>query len=123
MSAKHPTAGRWTRKALLAAWFIVLVPGGIGDLIVNPHRAATATALVVLGAVVLATSWRWLRALASVSLVLAALLIADDLFDGTGIWGTISLLADLGVAVSAIANLWAAGVARPWKAAALPRQP
>ncbi len=121
MTAKHPTASRWTRKALLAAWLIVLVPGGIGDLIVNRHRAATATALVVLGAVVLATSWRWPRALAPLSLVLAALLIADDLFDGTGVWGTVSLLADLTVAITAIADLWAGSVTRPWKGAALPR--
>ncbi len=94
---------------MLAVWIVVLVPGGIGDLIFNPHRVATAVGLAVLVAIVFTTAWQWPSALAIVSLVLAAALIADDLFDGTGVWGRLSLLADLALAGTAAAALWVGG--------------
>jgi len=103
---------------LLAAWFIVRVPGGLGDLVLNPHRVATAIALVTLAAMVLATSWRWPRALGLVSVVLAVALIVDDLFDGRGVWGAISFVLDLVLALTAIADLWF-GVGRGLRSGAL----
>ncbi len=103
---------------MLVAWVIVLVPGGIGDLIFNPHRIATVIGLVVVGAIVFTTAWRWPRALALVSLVLATALIADDLLDGTGVWGRVSLLADLALAGTAAAAWWVGGVRRAASGAA-----
>jgi hypothetical protein len=108
-TVKPEQVGHGTRRALLAVWFIVLIPGGIGDLLFNPHRVATSIALVTLGAIVLATSRRWPRALGPVSVVLAIVLIADDLFDSRGVWGTISLVADIALALTAIADLWLGG--------------
>ncbi len=97
---------------MLVAWVIILVPGGIGDLIFNPHRVATEIGLAVLGAIVFTTAWRWPRALAVVSLVLAAVLIADNLFNGAGVWGRVGLLADLALAGTAAAARWVGGVQR-----------
>ena len=105
-AVKRPGTDRWARTALLVAWAIILIPGDIGDLIFNPHRVATVIGLAVVGAIVFTTAWRWPRALAIVSLVLVAALIADDLFDGTGVWGRVSLLADLALAGTAAAALW-----------------
>ncbi len=107
---------------MLVAWAIILVPGGIGDLIFNPHRVATVIGLAVVGAIVFTTAWRWPRALAIVSLVLAAALIADDLFDGTGMWGRVSLLADLALAGTAAAAWWVGGVRRTATGGAVSRQ-
>ncbi len=58
---------------MLVAWVVILVPGGIGDLIFTPHRVATVIGLAVVAAIVFTTAWRWPRVLAIVRLVLAAL--------------------------------------------------
>ncbi len=107
---------------MLVAWAIVLVPGGIGDLLFNPHRIATLIGLAVVGAIVLTTAWRWPRALAIVTLVLAAGLIADDLLDGTGVWGRVSLLADLALAGTGAAAWWLGGVQSTAADGAAPRR-
>lgn len=100
--ARHGPAT--TRRILLWVWFAVLVPGGILDLLVLPHAAQTAGALVLLAAVVTITARRWPRALGAVSAVLAVLLLVDDGLEGCDGWGIVSLLADATLLVVALAH-------------------
>ena len=93
-----------TRRILLSVWFLVLVPGGILDLIVNPHPAETTGALVLLAAVVSVTAWRWPRALGAISAALAILLLVDDGLEGCDGWGIVSLIADATLLVVALAH-------------------
>jgi hypothetical protein len=102
-----------TRRILLWMWFVVLVPGGILDLIVNPHPALTAGALVLLAGVVSITAQRWPRALGTISTVLAILLLVDDGLEGCDGWGIVSLIADATLLVVAVAHWRALARAAP----------
>lgn len=93
-----------TRRILLWVWFIVLVPGGIVDLMVLPHRAATAATLVILATIVTVTARRWPRALGVVSVVFAGLLLVDDGLEGCDGWGILTLIADAVLLVVALAH-------------------
>lgn len=72
------------RKVVLAPWGVVLIPGGIGDLVLNPHRLATVVTLLILAAIVGTIAWRWPRAVAPVTVALGILLLIDDLHEGRG---------------------------------------
>jgi hypothetical protein len=102
-----------TRRILLWTWFVVLVPGGILDLIVNPHPALTAGALILLAGVVTVTAQRRPRALGTVSAALAVLLLIDDGLEGCDGWGLVTLIADAALLVVAVAHWRALARAAP----------
>jgi xanthine/CO dehydrogenase XdhC/CoxF family maturation factor len=93
-----------TYPVLLVAWAVILVPGGVVDLVLNPHRAATAATVVILGGVVVASAIWWTSAIGAVTAVLASLLLVDDAFEARGWWGGVSIAADVALLIVALVH-------------------